>query len=218
MEKTINIISVKEIEKKDKSGVFYVARVVIDNQGVEALCFDSKIKGMTGDQTLEVTQKDNKWFINFPKEKKAWSGGAKTPYKSDRDPILQLNSFACSYAKDIVIALINNKMIDTSKDLKQLQDTLFILYDAIKANLAIGIPKEVKPNTEKDVPESVTDAEESADVILFRKTDEQGQRLLLKTLCATKGYTPKPETNIDTMNASDRLKFIKILLKMENKK
>ena len=213
MEKTINIISVKEIEKKDKSGVFYVARVVIDNQGVEALCFDSKIKGMTGDQTLEVTQKDNKWFINFPKEKKF---GAKASTRSPQDYAFQLNSSAMDYSKDLVVALINNKQLDA--DLKELQDTLFILYDAIKANLAIGIPKEVKPNTEKDVPESVTDAEESADVILFRKTDEQGQRLLLKTLCATKGYTPKPETNIDTMNASDRLKFIKILLKMENKK
>ena len=217
MEKTINIISVKEIMKKDQSGVFYVATAVIDGTQVEALCFDGKIKTMTGEQTLDTTNKEGKWFINFPKAKGDWKGGAKSTYgKTPQD----LASYSMSYAKDIVVALINAKQVDATKDLKQLQDTLFILFDAIKANLAVVVPKvaEVKANTEKDVPESVTDAEESADVILFRKTDETGQRLLLKTLVVTKGYTLNPNTDIDKLNASDRLKFVKQLLKMENKK
>ena len=215
MEKTINIVSVKEIMKKDQSGHFYVATAVIDGTQVEALCFDGKIKTMTGEQTLDTTNKEGKWFINFPKAKGDWKGGAKSTYsKTPQD----LASYSMSYAKDIVVALINAKQVDATKDLKQLQDTLFILFDAIKANLAVVVPKvaEVKPNTEKDVPEIPEETDK--DVIMFIKTDELGQRLLLKTLCATKGYTLNPNTDIDKLNASDRLKFVKQLLKMENKK
>ena len=212
MEKTINIVSVKEIMKKDQSGHFYVATAVIDGTQVEALCFDGKIKTMTGEQTLDTTNKEGKWFINFPKTKGAYVG--KAPYvKSPQDSALQQNSFAMSYGKDIVVALIAKGIITT-----EIKPTLFDLFHAIRTELLTGVPKvaEVKPNTEKDVPE--IPEETNKDVIMFMKTDELGQRLLLKTLCATKGYTLNPNTDIDKLNASDRLKFVKQLLKMENKK
>ena len=214
MEKIINIVSVKEIMKKDQSGVFYVATAVIDGTQVEALCFDGKIKTMTGEQTLDTTNKEGKWFINFPKAKGDWKGGAKSTYgKTPQD----LASYSMSYAKDIVVALIAAKPAQ-EWSVANISTSLLGLYSTIKENLLIGIPKvaEVKPNTEKDVAGNIEETDK--DVIMFIKTDELGQRLLLKTLCATKGYTLNPNTDIDKLNASDRLKFVKQLLKMENKK
>ena len=77
----------------------------------------------------------------------------------------------------------------------------------------VATSQETKPK-EKDVPEPKEETDK--DIIGFLGTDENGQKLVLKTLCVTKGYEAKKP--IDGMNASDRLKFVRFLLKMEDKK
>jgi len=139
MEKQISIMSVKEVEKKDKSGVFYVVTAVIDGVQVEALCFDAKIKTMTGVQTVDVTQKDSKWFLNFGKAKSSYTGG-KSYSKSPADSALQQNSFAMSYSKDIIVALIHAGSLKEKGD-GVLKDCLFNLYRSIRKELGEGITK-----------------------------------------------------------------------------
>lgn len=135
MEKQISIASVKEIEKKDKSGVFYVVTATIDGAQVEALCFDAKIKTMTGSQTIDVTQKDGKWFLNFGKAKTAYSGGGRSYGKSPADSALQQNSFAMSYSKDLVVAMIAKGVV-----MADIKVSLFDFYHAIRKELGEGVP------------------------------------------------------------------------------
>jgi len=130
MEKKISIIETKEIAKKDGSGNYYVAKILLDGVDVEALCFDAKIKTMTGEQTLDVTEKNGKHFINFPREGK--SGGGKPWGKSPAELHLQANSFAMAYSKDILVALIGKMAtIDETK----LKLALFDFYHAIRKEL-----------------------------------------------------------------------------------
>jgi len=146
MEKQINVASVKEIEKKDKSGMFYVVTATIDGAQVEALCFDAKIKTMLGAQTIDVTQKEGKWFLNFGKAKPAYSGTGRSYGKSPADSALQQNSFAMSYSKDIIVALITSGSLKEKGD-GVIKDCLFNIYHAIRKELGDGVPK-VEDKTE----------------------------------------------------------------------
>ena len=169
---------------------------------VKGLCFDGKMKDMKVNDEVEVdlvekNDKDGKpvIYINFPKAKGEYSG-KKGYAKSPQDITLQQNSFAMSYSKDLVVAMIakDNALELLAKD--GIEKTLLKLYHSIREELGKGIPKaDAKPEVKL--------------IDSFTSQDEHSQVNTLKVLAAAKKYTPKQP--VESLSLEDRIKFFNYL-------
>ena len=118
--KTGKVVSVTTKVKRDGSGEYYL--VVTEVGGTvlpQHMCFDKKVAGMKAGESLTFTsnEKEGRWFMNFPKdgERKVYgagqSGGKRDDAYAKINGILQTHTMTMSYAKDIVVALINNGIL-----------------------------------------------------------------------------------------------------------
>lgn len=117
-------VSVETKVKQDNSGDYYIVHLrELDVPGTNPvvrgaplpnhLCFDKGILLKKAGEIVEFSsnEKNGTWFMNFPKERTVYGSGQGAARKDDTyakiNGAIQIHTMPMSYAKDIVIALIN---------------------------------------------------------------------------------------------------------------
>lgn len=147
------LVSVTEKVKQDGSGSYYLVKVNDASTSKELpqhLCFDKKILNIKAGEKFDFisSEKNDRYFMNFPKEARTGYGSRKTEEYAKVNALLSTFTMPMSYAKDITCALIAK--IDVTPE--QSCDICLSLYRKIRKEIvdnkslqeAIG----VKPDTD----------------------------------------------------------------------
>jgi len=121
----MKVEQVVELKKKDGSGTYFIVK---DDKEEEYLCFDSKIKSMSGTEIVDFSTKelnDGRKILNL---KKAASGGGGYSRFSASNKARE-ETMIVAYAKDIAVSFINNKMITSPSEA---QECIKLFYNYIK--------------------------------------------------------------------------------------
>lgn len=147
------LVSVVEKVKQDGSGTYYLVNVndadtSPNNALPQHLCFDKKITGIKVGEKFSFlsSEKNDRHFMNFPKESKAGAGGGAGYRKQYDDEKAKLNTLLStftmpmSYAKDITCALIAKMDFGANLEhgfdpVKASSDICLSLYRSIRAEI-----------------------------------------------------------------------------------
>jgi hypothetical protein len=165
---TSKLVSVAVKVKQDGSGEYYMVDMTDDagKRLPQHLCFDKKIcNAKPGDTVIHTsTEKDGRWFLNFPKEQGSRSSqggvsGKGSDLYAKINGILQTHTMPMSYAKDAVIAMLANNAVQHQEvGPEEVADSIIMIYRKLRNNLIadpdlaslLGIKGVPKQNIKED--------------------------------------------------------------------
>jgi len=140
------MVSVMTKVKQDGSGEYYIVTVTNEaGQNMpQHLCFDRKVLDIKVGETFSFVsnQKGDRHFMNFQSERKSGGGGGggrKDDAFAKINALIQAHTMPMSYAKDVVVALINQgKIVEPLESVKQIVLTYRFLRSEITSDEAFA--------------------------------------------------------------------------------
>lgn len=148
------MVSVTTKVKTDGSGEYYIVAVTNEaGQNMpQHLCFDRRVLEIKVGETFTFTsnQKGDRYFMNFQAERKSGGGGGgrRDDAFAKTNALIQAHTMPMSYAKDVVVALINQgKITDPLESVKQIVLTYRFLRREITSDEAFAAATGTKLTT-----------------------------------------------------------------------